>query len=331
MRQAATPPTELGKGAAGTPAANEEAITIEGLTKYYGPVRGVEELDLVVHQGEVFGFLGPNGAGKTTTLRLLLDLIRPDAGNARIFGMDVRRERAAVHRQIGYLPGELAMWPELTGKDNLEYLAHLRGGVDPGYLYSLIERFEVDPSRRYRDYSRGNKQKVGLVQAFMHRPRLLLLDEPTGSLDPLVQNTFHELVREVVAGGATVFLSSHVLSEVERMCDRAGIIREGRLVRVDRVDALGMGEMHLVRMSFGGRVEPAEFAAVPGVTGVERAPTVDGDDGRSAGTVLVATIAGDPRGLLTAALRHDLLEIQSRRPSLEELFLTYYEQGAEGM
>ncbi|GAB4258956.1 MAG: ABC transporter ATP-binding protein [Thermoleophilia bacterium] len=300
------------------------AIATEGLTKYYGSVRGVEALDLVVQQGEVFGFLGPNGAGKTTTLRLLLDLIRPDAGCARILGKDVRAEREAVHREIGYLPGELAMWPELTGGENLEYLARLRGGVDRAYLAALLERFEVDPGRRFREYSRGNKQKIGLVQAFMHRPRLLLLDEPTSGLDPLVQNTFHELIAEVVAEGRTVFLSSHVLSEVERMCDRAGIIREGRLVRVDRVAALGMGTVHLVRMTFAGPIDAAEFASLPGVRGLESSPeSLATGAGRQA-AILSATVSGDPRPLLAASLRHELLEIESRRPSLEELFLTYY-------
>jgi ABC-2 type transport system ATP-binding protein len=288
----------------------------------------VEELDLTVQQGEIFGFLGPNGAGKTTTLRLLLDLIRPDSGRALILGMDVRAQRAAIHREIGYLPGELAMWPELSGEDNLEYLGRLRGGVDRAYLRRLVSRFDLDVSRRYRDYSRGNKQKVGLVQAFMHRPRVLLLDEPTSGLDPLVQNTFHELIKEVVGQGSTIFLSSHVLSEVERMCDRAGIIREGRLVRVDRVDALGMGDVHLVRMTLGGEVDPAGFASLPGVAGVERLaetapPSPDGPV-----TALVATVSGEPRALLEALLRHRLLNLEIRRPSLEELFLTYYDQGA---
>lgn len=300
------------------------AIFAQGLTKYYGPVRGVEDLDMEVAQGEVFGFLGPNGAGKTTTLRLLLDLIRPDKGRASILGMDVRLERTAVHRAIGYLPGELAMWPELTGAENLEYLARLRGGVDTAYLAQLLERLDVDATRRFREYSRGNKQKVGLVQAFMHRPRVLLLDEPTSGLDPLVQNVFHELVREATAEGRTVFLSSHVLSEVERMCDRAGIIRDGRLVRVEQVGELGMGAVHLVRLAFRSAVVTEAFAAVPGLRDVAvQAPGV-GTDGA---TVITATLAGDPRPLLDVARSYDLMEFESRRPSLEELFLTYYDTG----
>jgi ABC-2 type transport system ATP-binding protein len=300
-------------------------------------VRGVEGLDLEIGPGEIFGFLGPNGAGKTTTLRLLLDLIRPDSGRAFIFGKDVRAERDEVHSSTGYLPGELAMWPELSGRDNLEYLARLRGGVDSGYLTRLVERFELDTSRRFRDYSRGNKQKVGLVQAFMHRPRLLLLDEPTSGLDPLVQATFHGLVKEVVAEGSTVFLSSHVLSEVERMCDRAGIIRDGHLVRVDRVDALGMGNVHLIRMTFAGAVSAADFAGLPGVSSVEAGAVAD-DGGRPGGeargpsasgrTVISAVVTGDPRRLLLAAAERPLLEFESRRPSLEELFLTYYDENS---
>jgi len=300
----------------------EAAIVTEGLTKYYGNVRGVEDLDMEVAQGEVFGFLGPNGAGKTTTLRVLLDLIRPDKGRAGILGMDVRSERTAVHRAIGYLPGELAMWPELTGAENLEYLARLRGGVDAAYLAQLLERLEVDATRRFREYSRGNKQKVGLVQAFMHRPQVLLLDEPTSGLDPLVQNVFHELVCEAAADGRTVFLSSHVLSEVERMCHRAGIIREGRLVRVAKVGELGVGDVHLVRLSFRS-ADPAEvLAAVPGLRDVEVQPPMAGADGA---TVITATLTGDSRPLLEALLPYDLVDFESRRPSLEELFLAYYD------
>ena len=298
------------------------AIFTEGLTKYYGHVRGVEDLDMEVHQGEVFGFLGPNGAGKTTTLRLLLDLIRPDKGRANILGLDVRNERTAVHRAIGYLPGELAMWPELTGADNLEYLARLRGGVDAGYLTQLLERLDVDATRRFREYSRGNKQKVGLVQAFMHRPQVLLLDEPTSGLDPLVQNVFHDLVCEAAADGRTVFLSSHVLSEVERMCHRAGIIRDGRLVRVAKVGELGMGTVHLVRLVFRSAVSADAFASVPGLRDVAIQAPVAGADGA---TVITATLTGDPSPLLDTARSYDLMEFESRRPSLEELFLTYYD------
>jgi ABC-2 type transport system ATP-binding protein len=305
------------------------AIETRGLTKYYGSVRGVEKLDLEVLEGEIYGFLGPNGAGKTTTLRLLLDLLRPDRGSALVLGMDVHGQRAGVHRQIGYLPGELAMWPELTGKENLEYLARLRGGVDRKFLSSLMERFDVDLSKRFRAYSRGNKQKIGLIQAFMHKPRLLLLDEPTSGLDPLVQNSFHELLLEVAAEGRTVFLSSHVLSEVERMCDRAGIIRAGRLVRSDKVTDLQMGARHVVRMSFEGHVDPEVLRRVPGVSSVEeeQVPSLEGagsTHSASSMQVLVLDVAGDMRPVLEAALGYSVAEFESRRPSLEELFMSYY-------
>ena len=294
------------------------AIVTEGLTKSYGAVRGVEGLDLEVHEGEIYGFLGPNGAGKTTTLRLLLDLIRPDRGTASVLGMDVRGERAALHREIGYLPGEFVVWPELTGRENLAYLGRLRGGVADSAVAALAERLELDLGKKFHTYSHGNKQKLGLIQAFMHRPRLLLLDEPTGGLDPLVQNTFAEMLAEVRAEGRTVFLSSHVLSEVERTCDRVGIIREGSLIQVARVSELGMGGTHLVRLTFAEPVDPAAFDLLPGVDRVAV---------ESGGRVVTATVRGEPAPLLQAAMTHGLVEIESRRPSLEELFLHLY--GAE--
>lgn len=295
--------------------ADATAITTEGLTKFYGAVRGVEGLDLDVHQGEIYGFLGPNGAGKTTTLRLLLDLIRPDRGSASVLGLDVRRERVTLHREIGYLPGEFVVWPELTGRENLAYLGRLRGGVPEAAVAALAERLELDLGKKFHTYSHGNKQKLGLIQAFMHRPRLLLLDEPTGGLDPLVQNTFAEMLDDVRDEGRTVFLSSHVLSEVERTCDRVGIIREGTLVEVARVSELGMGGTHLVRMTFAQAIDPAPFRRVPGVGGV----VVESGD-----RLVTATAQGEPKPLLELALTYPLLEFESRRPSLEELFLHLY-------
>ncbi|HEX5501701.1 MAG TPA: ABC transporter ATP-binding protein, partial [Thermomicrobiales bacterium] len=213
-------------------------IATEGLTKDYNGARGIRDVTLEVAEGEIFGFLGPNGAGKTTTIRLLMGLLRPTAGSATIGGLDCWAEATAVKRLVGYLPGEFACDPGLTGAQILTYLGNLRGGVDQAYLRRLLERLELDPTKRFRAYSRGNKQKVGLVQAFMHRPRLLVLDEPTGGLDPLNQQTFYDLVAEAHAGGATVFLSSHILPEVEHICHRVGIIREGELVTVDQVAAL---------------------------------------------------------------------------------------------
>src|SRR5438445_3732487 len=210
-------------------------IEVEGLTKSYGGKRGIAEVSFQVEEGDVFGFLGPNGAGKTTTIRLLMALLHADSGSARIAGLDCWKQSLEIKRLIGYVPGEPALDPNLTGGQILEYFANLRGGVDQPYLKQLIERFELDTSRKFRQYSTGNKRKVVLIQAFMHRPRVLILDEPTSGLDPLNQQEFDRMVKEARDEGNTVFLSSHVLSEVEQLCSQVGIIREGRLVRVGGV------------------------------------------------------------------------------------------------
>jgi ABC-2 type transport system ATP-binding protein len=210
-------------------------IHTERLTKNYGPHRGITELDLDVQEGEIFGFLGPNGAGKTTTMRVLLDLIRPTSGRAEVFGIDTTADPVAIHRRLGYLPGEFDLYDRLTGAQTIEYFANLRGGVDAGYVAELVERLDLDPSRRFKEYSKGNKQKVGLIVALQHKPDLLILDEPTSGLDPLVQQTFFAMVRDARAEGRSVFLSSHIIDEVDRTCDRVAIIREGRLVQVDSI------------------------------------------------------------------------------------------------
>ncbi len=289
-------------------------IQIERLTKTYGEHRGIIDVDLVVEQGEVFGFLGPNGAGKTTTIRVLLDLIRPTSGRALVFGIDSSIDPVAIHRRVGYLPGEFTLYDRLTGGQTLTYFANLRGGVDPTYQASLIERFDLDPSRKFKEYSKGNKQKVGLVIALQHRPELLILDEPTSGLDPLVQQTFFESLRDVVAEGGTVFLSSHVLSEAEKTCDRVAIIREGRLAMVDRVDALRDLAHHQIELRFAGPVPSAEFAAIPGVS------DVNADD-----HVLRMRVSGPITPVVRAAARYELLDFVSREPSLEETFLAQYE------
>ena len=225
-------------------------IETERLTKFYGPHRGIVDVDLSVDEGEVYGFLGPNGAGKTTTIRLLLDLLRPTSGRALVFGIETTSDPVAIHRRIGYLPGEFALFDRLTGAQVIEYFGNLRDGVDPAYQAELVARFDLDPSRRFREYSKGNKQKVGLVIALQHRPDLLVLDEPTSGLDPLVQQTFFELLRETVSEGRTAFLSSHILGEVEKTCDRVAIIRDGRIVTVDRVQALRGLAHHEVELRF---------------------------------------------------------------------------------
>jgi ABC-2 type transport system ATP-binding protein len=293
-------------------------IRTENLTKYYGSHRGIVDVNLEVEKGEVFGFLGPNGAGKTTTIRVLLDLIRPTKGKAFVFEIESSAKPAAIHKRIVYLPGEFSLYDRLTGAQTLEYFGNLRGGVDPAYQKQLIERFDLDPTRRFREYSKGNKQKVGLVAALQHQPELLLLDEPTSGLDPLVQQTFFTIMRAQVKDGATVFLSSHILSEVERSCDRVAIIREGQLVRADRVDALKDMAHHQVEMRFAGNPPADEFKKLPGVSDVE----VNDHS-------LRLTVQGLITPVVQAAGRLGVVDFLSREPTLEETFLAQYELGAE--
>ena len=290
-------------------------IETEKLTKSYGSHRGIVEVDLVVQEGEVFGFLGPNGAGKTTTIRTLLDLIRPTSGTARVFGIESSADPVAIHRRVGYIPGEFTLYDRLTGSQTLEYFANLRGGVDPAYQRSLVERFELDPSRRFKEYSKGNKQKVGVIIALQHRPELLVLDEPTSGLDPLVQQTFFATLREAVGAGATVFLSSHILSEVEKGADRVAIIRDGRIVKTDTVEGLRDLAHHQVELRFAGPVPAAEFEGLPGVSDLVA------DD-----HVLRMRVAGAITPVVRAAARYELLDFVSREPSLEETFLAQYGQ-----
>jgi ABC-2 type transport system ATP-binding protein len=294
-------------------------IEIEKLTKSYGSHRGIIDVDLQVDEGEVFGFLGPNGAGKTTTIRTVLDLIRPTSGRALVFGIDSTVDPVAIHRRVGYIPGEFTLYDRLTGRQTIQYFANLRGGVDVAYQTSLIERFEIDPTRRFKEDSKVNKQKVGLGIALQHRPELLILDEPTSGLAPLVQQSFYALVREASAEGRTVFLSSHILSEVERTCDRVAIIRDGRLVKVDRVEALRDLAHHQVELRFVDGVPVAEFEALPGVSDV-----VVEDH------TLRMRVFGTITPVVRAAARYELLDFVSREPSLEETFLAQYgQEGAE--
>jgi ABC-2 type transport system ATP-binding protein len=288
-------------------------IRTEKLTKSYGSHRGIIEVNLAVEKGEVFGFLGPNGAGKTTTIRVLLDLIRPTSGKAYVFDIESSADPTAIHRRIGYLPGEFTLYDRLTGGQTLEYFGNLRGGVDKAYQAQLIERFDLDPSRRFREYSKGNKQKVGLVAALQHKPELLLLDEPTAGLDPLVQQTFFELMREQVKDGATVFLSSHILNEVERSCDRVAIIREGLIVRVDSVEGLRDLAHHQVELRFEGKPPEAEFKKIKGVSDV----AVEDH-------ILRMRVLGSITPVVQAAARLGVTDFLSREPSLEETFLAQY-------
>ena len=288
-------------------------IQLDGLTKHYGSARGIVDVDLEVNEGEVFGFLGPNGAGKTTTIRLVLDLIRPSSGTARVFSLDARHDATLIHSRTGYMPGELALYDGLTGTEMLQYAANLRGGVDRGFVEELAERLDCDLSRPIRTLSTGNKHKVGLIHALMHRPELLILDEPTSGLDPIVQQEFHRMLDEVRAEGRTVFLSSHILPEVEAVCDRVGIIREGRLVTVLQVKALKESAVNDLEFHFAAEVPADEFASLPGV----REVTVEG-------TVVRCTITGSVDAVVKAAARHEVLDVISHERDLEEVFLAYY-------
>ena len=291
------------------------AIRTEGLTKYYGSARGIVEVDLEVDVGEVFGFLGPNGAGKTTTIRLLVDHIRPTSGRARVLGIDPQREPVEVLRRIGLLTTDMELYPRLTGRALLDYLGHLRGGIDTGDRDGLVERFSAELDRPVRQLSRGNRQKLALVAAFMHHPELVILDEPTTGLDPLVQQEFQTLVRELRDRGRTVFLSSHTLSEVERVADRVGIIRDGRLVATERIGDLKAKAVRHLEFEFPDPVACEPFAALAGVR------TAETD---AHGTLLRLAIAGPVGPAIMLAARHAPVNVVSAEPDLEELFLTYY-------
>ena len=292
------------------------SIETHQLTKSYGSKRGILDVSFQVEEGEVFGFLGPNGAGKTTTIRLLMGLLRADSGTARIAGLDVWQQSVEIKKQIGYLPGELSLDPGLTGGQILEYFGHLRGGVDQAYLKQLIQRLDLDPSRKFRQYSSGNKRKIGLIQAFMHHPRLLILDEPTNGLDPLNQQEFDRMVKEVRDEGRTVFLSSHILNEVEQTCTSVAIIREGRLVRVSGVAELKDIKRHEVTITFANATPAEAFKTLEGVERVEQL---------AGGHTLRLTVSGELDGVVKAAAQYPVITLTSHEPSLEDIFLRYYE------
>jgi len=289
----------------------QPAIVARGLTKKYGSIVALESLDLEVAQGEVLGYLGPNGSGKTTTLRLLLGLARASSGHATLFGLDSARDAVAAHRRLAYVPGEATLWPSLTGMETLHLLARVQHRLDTGYRDELIERFQLDPSRHVRAYSKGNRQKLVLIAALMGRPELLLLDEPTSGLDPLMEETFRACIREARDRGQTVFLSSHILSEVEALCDRVAILRRGRLVDVGTLEQL----RHLSALSVVATVEREvpNLESVPGVSDV-----VVSDH------TVRCQVRGDIAPLLRVLADAGARELLSREPSLEELFLAHY-------
>jgi beta-exotoxin I transport system ATP-binding protein len=293
------------------------AIQTTGLTKDYGEGRGLFDLDLDVRRGEILGFLGPNGAGKSTTMRLLLDLIKPTSGSATLLGLDSRASSLDVRRRVGFLPGDLVLYPTLTGSAMLDYLGELRGGVDRRLRDELVERFDAELDRPLRELSTGNRQKLGLIQAFMHEPELLILDEPIAGLDPLVQQSFHTLLQEVASEGRTVFLSSHTLSEVERVADRVAILRRGRLVVVDSLERLRGVAVQRLEIEFAGDAPSAEeLRAVPGV----REAAVEGRH-------LMVAFEGSADALVKVIATHEVRSIRSRDDDLEEIFLHYYRDG----
>jgi ABC-2 type transport system ATP-binding protein len=292
----------------------ETVVRTESLSKDYGRTRALVDVDLEIHRGEVFGYLGPNGAGKTTTIRVLLGLLRPTAGRAAVFGLDSWRESTAIHRRVGYVPGETGLYERMTGRALTGYLGSLRGGVDPQYVDRLAHRLDLDLDRPARALSKGNRQKLALVQALMNRPELLVLDEPTAGLDPLVQQQFQALLREHTADGGTVLLSSHVLDEVQRTADRVGIIRAGHVIAVERLDSLRAQSMHHVSATLAGPVDPSRFTAIPGVRDLR---FLDGQLTCSA-----------PQSALDALVkeisRHEVLDLGCEEAGLEETFLAYY-------
>jgi ABC-2 type transport system ATP-binding protein len=290
-------------------------VDVRNLTKRYGSARGVDDLTFQVERGEAFGFLGPNGAGKTTTIRTLLDFIRPTSGEVRFFGMDPRTDRVRVHERLGYLPGELALYERMTGEAFIRSFLDLRhaGPANATRVTTLADRLDLDLSRHIHELSHGNKQKIGLIQAFMCDPDLLILDEPTQGLDPLVQQTFYALVEEERERGAAIFLSSHVMPEVERLCDRVGIIREGRLATVTDIGELKAKARRRIEFHFDAPVPAAVFASLPGVKDV----TAHGDS-------VLLSVEGSVDAVIKAAAAFHVVSIQTHEPNLEEAFLAFF-------
>ena len=293
-------------------------VRTEHLAKSYGSARGIVDVSFDVRAGEVFGFLGPNGAGKTTTIRTLLGFIRASGGSASVFGLDVSEGGLKIRRRTGYLPGDVALYERMTPAQLFAYLGALRGGVDQDRIDHLVRRFGLDTSKRIEDLSHGNRQKVALIQAFMHDPELVVMDEPTQGLDPLIQQEFFRLVAETKAAGRTIVLSSHVLSEVERVCDRVAIIREGVVVRVEHVADLTAKAVRHLDIRFDGAVPEADLRTIEGVR-----------DLVVAGSAVRCALVGPIDPLLKELARHRVVDLVAEKPSLEEVFLEFYEDGDE--
>jgi ABC-2 type transport system ATP-binding protein len=291
-------------------------VTMTSLSKRFGGFTALDGVSIELEPGEVFGYLGPNGAGKTTTLRVLMGFLRPTAGITRVFGLDAWQDAPAVHRRVGYVPGEVALYGRLTGWDLLTFLGNLRGGVDNEHVHQLAKRLDADLDRQLHTLSKGNRQKVAIVQALMGRPDLLILDEPTSGLDPLVQQQVHELLREHAEAGGTVLLSSHVLSEVQRVADRVGIIRAGRLVAVERLDDLRRKSLHHVQVTFAQPVDASSFV----MDGVQ-----DLDVHGVQLSCAASQAALDP--LFRAVTRHHVVDLSCEEASLDDTFLAFYGNG----
>ena len=289
------------------------AIELRALTKDYGSLRALDDVSLTVEPGEIFGFLGPNGAGKTTTIRLLFDLIRPTSGAAFVLGLDCRRQSVQAREHMGYLPGDFRIYEGLTGRQIIDYFGCMRGVMDDAFVRHLTDRLDLDASRVARMYSRGNRQKLGLVLAMMHRPQVLVLDEPTSGLDPLVQETVEDLLTDFASEGGTVFFSSHILSEVERLCHRAAFLREGKLVAVEEVAAVKGRSLHVIEVTFDAPVSPAEFE-LAGVRVID-----------ARGATLHLEVRNNLDAVLKQVAHHTVVDLRTEQPSLEEIFRVYYE------
>jgi ABC-2 type transport system ATP-binding protein len=292
---------------------NKTAIEVKKLTKSYGKNRGIVDLNFKVLTGEVFGFLGPNGAGKTTTTRVLLDFMHPNAGEAKIFGLDSHEDSTEIKKLVGYLPGELHLYEQLTGTEFLRFLSRFREIVDWGFVDSLSSRLKANLHQQIRKLSHGNKQKIGMISSFMHKPQLLILDEPTAGLDPLVQQEFYKLVNEVQAEGSTVFVSSHNLHEVEKICDRVGIIREGELVVVEDINSLRKRAIRPLEVQFVKAPKKSDFENIDGVKDVSLE-----------NTTLRCFVVGSLNSLVKQLAKYEVVNIISSEPDLEKIFLTYY-------
>jgi ABC-2 type transport system ATP-binding protein len=287
-------------------------IETTGLTKRYGKMAALDNLDIIVKKGEVLGYLGPNGAGKTTTIRLLLGLIKPTAGKATIFGEEVQRNAAELHKQIAYVPGETSFWPNMTGAETLHFLGNIHGRIDEDYQAELTKKFEFDPNKKVRSYSKGNRQKIALIAALASRAELLIFDEPTSGLDPVMAKVFRDEVRTAKKNGQTVFLSSHMLEEVEELCDRVAVLREGKLVELGTLDELRHLSALTIEALFSGT--PPDVSHIKNVSNVE-----------VQGSHLRCNVNGSIDDLLLVVAKAKPLSFLSRKPSLEELFLALYD------